>query len=153
MFLITHITLREKEILDNSQILMYGVKKDSFVNKQYVYRIPKNVINSIGLYANEYEKIDSSNYSINYDTSTITLTSNMSELYDELIVEYKKKDSYAINYNKQTDMYEIEISTNQLDVLVNYDSNTDGHINSYINTSIYPTGNQYVILREAKDKQ
>lgn len=143
----------EKEILDNSQILMYGVKKGSFVNKQYVYRTPKNIINSIGLYTNEYEKIDSSNYSINYDTSTITLTSDMSEEYDELVIEYKKKDSYAINYNKQTDMYEIEISTNQLDVLVNYDSNTDGHINSYINTSIYPTGNQYVILREAKDKQ
>ena len=45
-----------------------------------------------------------------------------------------------------------KISTNQLNVMVNYDSNTDGHINSYINTSIYPTGNQYVILREAKDK-
>ena len=101
--------------------------------------------------ADEYEKIDSSNYSINYDTSTITMTEDMSSIYDELIVEYKKKDSYAINYNKITDMYEIDVSTNQLDVLVHYDSHEDGHINSYINTSIYPNGNQYVILREAKE--
>ena len=141
----------EKNILENSQILMYGIKKDSFVNKEYIYRTPKGMVNSIGLYADDYEKIDSSNYSINYDTSTITMTEDMSSVYDELIIEYKKKDSYAINYNKITDMYEIDISTNQLDVLVHYDSYEDGHINSYINTSIYPNGNQYVILREAKE--
>ena len=130
---------------------MYGIKKDSFVNKEYIYRTPKGMVNSIGLYADDYEKIGSSNYSINYDTSTITMTKDMSSVYDELIIEYKKKDSYAINYNKITDMYEIDISTNQLDVLVHYDSHEDGHINSYINTSIYPNGNQYVILREAKE--
>jgi hypothetical protein len=141
----------EKNILENSQILMYGIKKDSFVNKEYIYRTPKLMVNSIGLYADDYEKISSSNYSINYDTSTITMTEDMSSVYDELIIEYKKKDSYAINYNKITDMYEIYISTNQLDVLVHYDSHEDGHINSYINTSIYPNGNQYVILREAKE--
>lgn len=142
----------EKEILKNSNIKMYGIKKGSYINKEYLYRVPAGIEDSIGLYANEYERISSNNYVINYDTSTITLLmENNEEKYEELIIDYKKKDSYSINYNKNTDMYEISISTNNRNVMVHYDSHEDGHINSFINTEIKPVGNQYIILKEENE--
>lgn len=142
----------EKEILNNSSIKLYGIKKGSYINKKYLYRVPEGIEDSIGLYANDYERISSNNYSINYETSTITLLmENNEEKYEELIIDYRKKDSYSINYNKNTDMYEISISTNKRNVIVYYDSHEDGHINSFINTEIKPIGNQYIILKEENE--
>ena len=54
-------------------------------------------------------------YNINKDTGEIIISDQndayISNKYKEIVVDYLKRDSYAINYLYEMDSYEVDIST------------------------------------------
>ena len=73
--------------------------------------------------------------------------------YSYIIVDYMKKDSYAINFDYARQSYSIDISTNNESVSVIYDNietsiNTYEYINEqqYVNSKIIPSENCYIVI-------
>ena len=96
-----------------------------------------------------------------YDDYNIIVYRNSGEIifnmdlskYSYIIVDYMKKDSYAINFDYARQSYSIDISTNNESVSVIYDNietsiNTYEYINEqqYVNSKIIPSENCYIVI-------
>ena len=141
---------------DLDTITIYCISKEAEINKDKIFNIENNNINSINNYANIYDTFyESTVYSINKNTNTILLKDsnkdNIKELYKYIVVDYLKKDSYCINYNYDLSMYEVDISSDK-NLLLYYDGEKK-EINNIINVSNYKLlnlgieNNKYIVLK------
>lgn len=137
-------------------IVVYGIKKESTINLDKILEIPnEDMINSIDACANLYDILFEKDLkSIDKDSAQIRLY-DVSD-YQLIIVDYQKRNSYAINYKYDLGTYEVDISIDdnkQADII--YD-NTEKQIttsgkyfinsNEYINTNIKPNESCYIVI-------
>ena len=144
----------EKNAVDNdSSILVYGIMKNAKIQSDRIYRIPdEKLINSIDLYADSYEIIPSSKYNINYLANEIQLDESIKDRYEQLVVDYLKENSYAINYDKEMRQYSVDISSSDSKYHINYNGRQDGTMAHSIATGIKADKSKYIILRRRRDK-
>lgn len=145
----------EKQIIDApGNIKVYGIHKDAETNIDRIYDITKE-IDSIDLYASQYSLITEDQFEIDYFGNEIYLNDETKEKYKEIIVDYLKEGSYAVNYKEELHAYEVDISTSEEDIYIIYDYFEDdeesGSIDEYKITSIKPdpNKNKYIVLRKA----
>lgn len=138
----------EKNVVNNdSAILVYGILPDSHTDKSMLYRIPsEKMINSIDLFADAYEIVPSSEYSINYLNDEVIMPDDIRDKYKGFVIDYLKQDSYAINYDEAMQQYAVDISSQDAKTHVSYDDTSH-----YITTGIQADKSKYIILR--RDKQ
>ena len=137
-------------------IIVYGIKKNATVDLDRILEIPnEDMINSIDACANVYDILFEKDLrSIDNDAGQIRLFDV--ENYQLIIVDYQKRDSYAINYKYDLGAYEVDISIDddeEADII--YD-NTEKQItssgkyfistNEYINTNIAPNESCYIVV-------
>ena len=153
----------EREIFNNSTInlvlekeplqlvngiTIYGILNNSKTKDYHLYRIPKNIINSIDYYADQFDIISEHDYIVDYANNEIKLNKELLKTYKQFIVDYLKNDSYCINYKEKLDQYEVDISTNEDKIYVAYNMHEDGSVYEYKITEILPDKNKYIILRK-----
>ena len=144
------LTLEKECMTDSSKIHVYGIPKDSKVNFEYFYD------DNLARFCNNYQEFNNNQIiEISKETKEIFLD-NIVENYQYIIVDYKKKDSYCINYSLEKDSYEVDISSDKNTVLM-YDKITisNGTINmndNFILTEndkyISPRNKEYIVLKK-----
>ena len=151
IFETTHdvLSLEHPLAIRDTDIIIYGIPKDTIVHNKYLYRVPSSsLINSIDYYADNYEIIPPNLYTVNYSTYEILVNDKLIDgRYQHFIVDYLKKDSYAINYRSEHFQYEVDIATEDNQVKLHYDMHDDGSISDYIRTEISPDKDKYIIIK------
>ena len=134
----------------DEDITVYAVKKDTPVHDEYFYRVPsESLMNSIDFYADDYEIIPPSLYYVDFNTYEIMFKGDVADgRYKEFIIDYLKLDSYAINYRGKYFQYEVDIATDESEVILHYDSQDDGNITEYVRTEIVPDKDKYIVLKK-----
>lgn len=86
------------------------------------------------------------------DTGEIIFNKDLSE-YSYIIVDYMKKDSYAINFDYERQSYSVDISTSNETPSIIYDNveisvGSYEYINEqrYVNSNIIPADNCYIVI-------
>ena len=86
------------------------------------------------------------------DTGEIIFNKDLSE-YSYIIVDYMKKDSYAINFDYERQSYSVDISTSNETASIIYDNveisvGSYEYINEqrYVNSNIIPADNCYIVI-------
>ena len=134
----------------DEDIIIYAVPQSAEIHEKYLYRIPDiGAINSIDYYTDRYEIVTPDLYTVDRTSQEIVLSSRLtSGAYSRFIVDYLKKNSYAINYRNQHGQYEIDISTEGGSVCLHYDMHDDGTISDHIHTKITPDNDKYIVLKK-----
>lgn len=134
----------------DEDIVIYAIPKNAEIHKKYLYRIPDvGAINSIDYYADRYEIVTPDLYTVDRASQEIVLSSRLTAgAYSRFVVDYLKKNSYAINYRSQHGQYEIDISTEGNSVCLHYDMHDDGTISDHIHTKITPDNDKYIVLKK-----
>lgn len=140
----------------NGTTIVYGIKKNSTYNMSNILRIPnKNMINSIDEFAKSYDILFEKDLR-SYDKDIGEIRLNDVSNYQMIIVDYLKRDSYAINYLHKLGSYEVDISIEQEDeanvIYDNIEKTQDKTntllINSkeYVKTNMIPSENCYITI-------
>lgn len=151
------IRLENKPSSKLDTIIVYGILKDS--NTYYDNLMIANKKGTIGIdkYCDAYEVIrESQFYRLEKNTGLIVLTDQddyaISSKYKELVVDYLKDDSYAINYKHELNSYEVDISTSK-NTKIYYDNMVSSSNNGIVNINEYKLldtaikNNSYIVLR------
>lgn len=132
----------------NEGVVIYGIRNASELKREYLYRVPAdNMINSIDLCAEKYDMIPESLFEVVFENNEIKVDDKVKKIYELFVIDYLKRDSYAINYVDEYAQYEVDISTEADKLLLNYDMNDDGSVNEFKRTGIKPDRNKYIVLR------
>lgn len=143
-----NLVLSKKLLEASNNVIIYGILPNSIIKESNLYRVPKGIINSIDYYAEQYNILLGNEYNIDYANNEIRIEQTELKKYKQIIIDYIKNDSYAINYIENLDQYEVDIATNEDMVYVNYNMHDDGSTYSYKTTNIIPDKNKYVVLRK-----
>lgn len=143
-------TVLEKTLAKtNGGIFVYGIPEGEKVHWEYLYRVPSAaLLTSIDYCVEDYDLLDPSDYEINFDTNTISFGDAIRRKYAYAIVDYLKADSYAVNYVDRISQYEVDISTEEGVVYLNYDMEEDSSVREKIDTKIKPDYDKYIVLRK-----
>ena len=149
------INLTNKVLNQDDTIMIYGIKKYAEVDLDKIYDIPNDNINSIDLMTKEYEYLTESDVLfIDKIQNTIFLNSEQVKKYDMIIVDYLKADSYCINFHYDKNAYEVNISSNEKNnkvlyntSIVDHDTNKITQINDHKITNINGNVNGYVVMQ------
>lgn len=134
---------------DNPSVLVYAIKKDSFFNPEYIYTIEPKSINALDYYCNDYDIISPESYEIDFKNNIVKFNSETIFDYDHLIIDYMKKDSYAINMMDEMAQYEVSISSDENDIEILYDIHEDGTSAEYITIAVSEQkDNNFIVLRK-----
>lgn len=138
----------EKDIMpDTGRVVIYGIKKDEKLWKDYLYRIDnESMIHSIDFLASHYDMINPNAYTINYQKHRIFLNDSILNTYRYFVVDYLKNDSYAINHLKDVSEYEVDVASADSKCKCLYDMNDSGSVNKYILTNITPSKDRYITI-------
>lgn len=156
------LVLEKLPLQERGSIKIYLIDKDANFNLDKLLHIPdkgKDVImDTIDLCIDgQYLIITEDEYNefgvvVYRDTGEIIFNNDLSE-YSYIIVDYMKKDSYAINFDYERQSYAVDISTNNESVSVIYDNiETSIGIYEYINeqqyvdSKIIPAENCYIVI-------
>lgn len=150
------LTNRPSDKMDT--IVLYGVLKESNINEDKIMHSLKDDIRDISPYADNFEIInEASMYRVNKDTGVIVITDQddnyIMSKYSKLVVDYLKRNSYAINYKHELGSYEVDISTSE-NTKMYYDGVPQGDNRKLINIQEYKLlnivfrNNSYIVLRE-----
>lgn len=155
--------LQEKSILQlkkpilsypYNQIVLYGIKKDEKLWKDYIYRVSdKKLINSIDFFVNKYDLISPEGYTVDATKNRIYLKNSILSDYKYIVIDYLKKDSYSINYLDKEGVYELDISTQNMKSNMLYDITETGSIQNYNLTDIVPNKNSYITASKNEEKK
>ena len=131
-------------------ITIYGIPEYGNFQEDYLLRIPnKDMENSIDLCADVYDMISPTRYEVNVKDGYIKLGNDVSG-YSHYIVDYMKRNSYAVNWNNEYQQYEVDISSDESSMRVHYEMDGDGNSSRKIRTTIKPDENKFIILRRQK---
>lgn len=133
-------------------ISIYGIPKEARTRIDYIYRVPSSkMINSIDYYADKYDIIAGTDYTVNYLTNEVDIKTSVKQQYDHIIIDYLKNDSYCINYVEDYNQYEVDIASNQDKIYIHYNMHDDGGIYEYKTTEIKPDKDKYILLKKVGD--
>ena len=153
----------EKLPLDESgSVKIYLIDKDANFELDKILHIPDKgkdtIMDTIDLCVdgqyliiseNEYEEFGVIVYR---ETGEIIFNTDLSE-YSYIIVDYMKKDSYAINFDYERQSYAVDISTSNETPSIVYDNiemvvDAYEYINeqNYVNSKIIPGENCYIVI-------
>ena len=107
-------------------------------------------MNSIDYYADEYDVISGSFFDIGVDTGRIYLHPEIQKKYQELIIDYLKKDSYTLNYRDDVRQYELDVVSDEQKLDIHYDMNSDTMSPRYVRTQIDDLKSKYIVARKRK---
>lgn len=136
--------------------IVYGIKKDSQINMDKILNIPnQDNINSIDSFAVLYDILFEKDLR-SYDKDNGEIRLYDVNDYKMIVVDYLKRDSYAINYKHDLGSYEVDISVDDdKEANIIYD-NTEKKITAtgkyfinskdYVVTKIKPTENCYIVI-------
>lgn len=154
------IKLSKAPSLREGTTIVYGINKNAITNKDKILTIPnKDMINAIDDYATMYDVLFEKDLR-SYDKELGEIRINDVSDYKEIVVDYLKRDSYAINFIHKLTSYEVDISIDKDDEAnVLYDNIEKAQdktnvllINSkeYIQTNIIPSDSCYVTISNNK---
>ena len=140
----------EKPMADISGgIIVYGCKEEPDLD--YIYRVPsEHMMNSIDLCCSQYDLIPETMLELNYADNEIKIEKKTRERYSYFIIDYLKRNSYAINYRPDMSQYEVEISMDCDYGYLGYDMEEDGTVETRKRTVIRPDRNKFIVLRRKK---
>lgn len=140
-------------------VVVYGVLKNSETYPEKIMYSEKNDIKNINLYADSYETLrETLLYRVDKTSGLIVLTDKddayIKSKYKEIVVDYLKKDSYAINYKHDLGSYEVDISTIK-NTKIYYDGISDestkfANIQEYKLLNVEFKNSSYIVLREGE---
>lgn len=146
------ITLTNRASEDMDSIVVYAIRNESTINEDKLMSGKGDNIKDISSYADKYDIINEIDlYGVDKSTGTINIFSRESEMarYKQLVVDYLKANSYAINYVHRLGSYELDISCNT-DTKVYYDGIIDNDISNIENYKIlntYVKNNSYIVIK------
>lgn len=138
------LSLEKSLRTNNPDVVVYGIPNGINVHKENIYRISEGV-DTIENFAAEYDMISPSDYQVDTNGSFVILKNAVSKAYAYFVVDYLKERSYAINYNKELQSYEVDISSSTSTKIL-YDFGDDGSVRQYISTGFKPDDNKYIVL-------
>lgn len=133
---------------DIGSVVVHGIKGK--MNWDGIYKIDKGV-NDINSFAEKNVLIHPGFYEIDKENNIVNVDENILDDYELFIVDYLKDRSYCINFNKDINMYEADISISDEKAHLIYDYSEgefEGASSQYHSTGINPNASQYIILRE-----
>ena len=156
------IVLEKLPSTERGSIKIYLIDKDARFDLDKILHIPykgkDTIMDTIDLCVNgQYLIISEDEYEefgvvVYRDTGEIIFNTDLSE-YSHIIIDYMKKDSYAINFDYERQSYAVDISTDNETVSIVYDNietviNSYEYINeqSYVNSKIIPSENCYIVI-------
>lgn len=153
------IKLTKTPSLREGTTIVYGINKNATINEDKILHIPnKDMINSIDQYATSYDILFEKDLR-SYDKEIGEIRINDISNYKAIVVDYLKRDSYAINFIRKLNSYEVDISIEKDDEAnVLYDNIEKIQdktnvllINSkeYIQTNIIPSESCYVTISKS----
>ena len=138
-------------------VIIYGVLKDSEIYPENLMLGNKDGIIGIDKYCDAYEAIREVDlHRIDKDTGLIVITdkddAEISDKYKQLVVDYLKEDSYAINYRHELSSYEIDISTDKntkiyYDNMISHNNNGTVNVSEYKLLNFVVKNNSYIVLK------
>lgn len=140
----------------NGTTILFGIKKNGTYNMNNLLNIPnREAVNSIDDFANAYDILFEKDFR-SYDKETGEIRLNDVSNYSLIVVDYLKRDSYAINYMHYLGSYEVDISIEEDDEAnIIYDNieRTQDKTNTllinakeYVQTNIIPSENCYITI-------
>lgn len=130
-------------------ISVYGLNAGSFYPDYFLRVADADMISSVDLCTDQgsYVLLSSALYDINTNDNIITMDSTLANVYEYYIVDYAKRNSYAINKSENGDNYIVDIVTDETSVKVNYELSDTGISDPVIRTDIKPDTNKFIILK------
>ena len=134
----------------DNNVILYGIKDE--LNTDNIYKIrDKGTINDIDYASKSYDILAGDVYSV-IDGQNIHLNRNVLKGYTSLVIDYLKRDSYAINLTEDGNEYEVEISTTNNGATVMYDMTQSGEIRTYkILDGVSPADDTYLVLKKDEE--
>lgn len=136
-------------------IVVYGIHKNSNIYDDKILYSKSAYSRDINLYCDSYDIITEEKlYKIDRELGYITIADatevNIENKYKQIVIDYLKRDSYAINYNYSLDNYEVDISCSQ-STNIYYDGITSQNdlynTNQYKPLNISLKNNNYIVLK------
>lgn len=149
------ITLEKSVSKDDDSIIFYGIKKGFEIDINKIYDIKEDNINSIDLFTQGYDRL-SKDIILYYNEGTreMILDQSIENEYSHIVMDYRKMNSYCINYHYDKHAYEIDVSTDEKKFKVLYNSkeldkeNNIYMINEYKSTNISGNVAGYIVLKK-----
>lgn len=136
-------------------LVVYGVHKNSDIYEDYILCSKSVSSREINSYCDSYDLLTEDKlYKIDRDLGYITLADateiDIKTVYKKIVVDYLKKDSYAINYNHILDSFEVDISCTQntdiyYDGITSQDDLYSTSRYKILNTTL--KNNNYIVLK------
>lgn len=116
---------------------VYGIPNELNCNKDFIYFGTQEDMHDLTTYASYYDVLD---YTFDEKYNQVIINSPID--YQEIIIDYVKKDSYCINFNPKLFAYEVEITRSNYHIYYE-EKNILYHV-----TSLLPQENYYTVLRK-----
>lgn len=153
---VNRIKLSKLASLKDETVIVYGVLKESNVYEDKILYSKSDNIKAIDQYCDLYDVFNENDlYSINKETGSIIISTGsdieLKDKYKCFIVDYLKRDSYAINYKYKLDSYEVDISCSN-NTKIYYDAMQSDN-EDFVNASNYKiinttyNNNNYIVLK------
>ena len=161
-----------KDINESAQDLyVYGIPAEANFKEEYLLRVPYDVQNNVVLYtsidlcADIYTLINPNMYTVDTDDNLIVMSRKLQNQYKYYIIDYMKRDTYAINKIEDQDgvSYLVSIASEKPRMHIHYelqkleDNESDNKIlisSKTIrptiddsDTYILPSENKFIVLR------
>lgn len=133
---------------DMGSVVIHGIRGTQ--NWDAIYKIEKG-INDVNAFAENNTIIHPDYYEIDKENNIVNVDEHVLEEYDLFIVDYLKDRSYCVNFNKDINMYEADVSISGETTRLIYDyieGEYEGSSSQYHATGINPNVSQYIVLRE-----
>lgn len=146
VFQARHTLNLQKEALGDTDVILYGLREEGDMTRIYDVEDEEHV-NSIDAVTKRYDLVSGDHYTMP-DGQTIVVDDEVGRKgYTAFIVDYLKKDSYAIN---EKDAYEVMVSTKDENAATYFDMADSGEIQEYKILDLAPADDRYIVLRRAE---
>lgn len=153
----TYVALDKLAAEEPGSIVAYGIYKGAEVDQTRFYETNGKDINDIDPFTKHNERIYNNLIRfIDYAKGEIYFESDVLDRYDYIVIDYLKKDSYAINLRANLSLYEVDISAENKETVMMYDkpieengtlqSNNVIHLEKI--TNFRPSDASYIVLRK-----
>lgn len=149
----SHIKIDRKISGELGAVRIYGIPKSAVIDMSLIFHIPNAAMDTLSIFCPKAEiiKLESLSY---VDVYSGQFYFGDVSNYQMIVVDYLKDNSYCINFDGVTRMYEVDISSNGKECFLLYNHNGQSfggsgttNVNSHKITDIYPAGESYIALR------
>lgn len=149
----SHVHVERKISDELGAVRIWGIPKTLDIDMGLIFQIPNAAMDTLSIFCPKAQVIKLEDLAY-VDVYTGQFYFRDVSAYQMIVIDYLKDNSYCINYDGITRMYEIDISNNGRECYLLYNHGGDSfsssgvtNINSYKVTDIYPAGESYIALR------